>query len=108
VITRGEIYWARLDEPAGRRSVCVLTRDEALPVLRSVTIAEVSMRVRRGLGSHVEVGTDEGLDHTSSINCDAVTTIDRSRLDPAPVGCLDEVKRAQLDRALRFALDIRY
>jgi len=107
-MTRGEIYWARLDEPAGHRPVCVLTRDEALPVLRGVTIAEITTRVRRGLGSHVEVGSEEGLDHVSAINCDAVSTIDKGRLDAAPVGKLGEVKRAELDRGLRFALDIRY
>jgi hypothetical protein len=29
-------------------------------------------------------------------------------LDELPVGSLDEIKRAQLDRALRYALDIVY
>jgi hypothetical protein len=32
----------------------------------------------------------------------------QTSLDPEPVGRLDEVKRAQLDQALRYALDIRY
>jgi hypothetical protein len=34
--------------------------------------------------------------------------VPQAALDPAPLGRLDEVKRAQLDRALRYALDIRY
>jgi hypothetical protein len=29
-------------------------------------------------------------------------------LDPSPLGLLGEVERANLDRALRYALDIRY
>src|SRR6266540_4022201 len=33
---------------------------------------------------------------------------DQALMDPAPAGRLDEVTRARLDRALRYALDIRY
>jgi hypothetical protein len=32
----------------------------------------------------------------------------QAALDPEPVGRLDQVKWAELDRALRYALDIRY
>ena len=35
-------------------------------------------------------------------------TTSKPMLDPAPVGRLDEAKRAELDRALRYALDVRY
>jgi hypothetical protein len=37
-----------------------------------------------------------------------VLTTPRTALDPAPLGRLGEVERAHLDRALRYALDIRY
>jgi hypothetical protein len=42
------------------------------------------------------------------ISCDNVLTIPQAVLDPEAVGHLDEVKRAELDRALRYALEIRY
>ena len=42
------------------------------------------------------------------IGCDNLLTIPQAVLDPAPVGGLDEVRRAALDGALRYALDIRY
>ena len=35
-------------------------------------------------------------------------TTSKPMLDPAPVGRLDEAKRAELDRALPYALDVRY
>jgi hypothetical protein len=41
-------------------------------------------------------------------SCDNLLTVPQAMLDPAPVGRLDEVRRAELDRALRYALDIRY
>jgi mRNA-degrading endonuclease toxin of MazEF toxin-antitoxin module len=42
------------------------------------------------------------------INCDNLVTISMVRLDPNPAGHLDPGTRAQLDRALRYVLDIIY
>ena len=35
MVARGDVYWADLGPPAGRRPVCVLTRDAAIAVLRT-------------------------------------------------------------------------
>ncbi len=87
--------------------MCVLTRDAAIAVLRTVTCAPITRTVR-GIRSEVEVGREQGLPETSVISCDNVLTIPQELLDLEAVGRLDEVKRAELDRALRYALDIRY
>jgi mRNA interferase MazF len=87
--------------------VCVLTRDAAIAVLRSVTCAPITRTIRH-VRSEVEVGAEEGLPETSVISCDNLLTVPQAVLDAGPVGRLDEVKRAELDRALRYALDIRY
>jgi len=107
VVARGDIVWAELGAPAGRRPVCVLTRDAAIQVLSSVTCAPIT-RTIRGIRSEVEVGPDEGLPETSVITCDNVVTLPKSTLTEGPVGHLDLEKRAALDRALRYALDIQY
>lgn len=107
MVARGEVYWADLGPPAGRRPVCVLTRDAAIAVLHSVTCAPIT-RTIRGIHSEVEVGPGEGLPETSVISCDNVLTVPQSVLDPAAVGHLDQIKRAELDQALRYALDIRF
>lgn len=101
------MYWADLGPPAGRRPVCVLTRDAAIAVLHTVTCAPIT-RTMRGIRSEVRVGPDHGLPETSVISCDNVLTVPQGLLDPEAVGHLDEVKRAELDRALRYALDIVY
>ena len=62
----------------------------------------------RGIRSEVEVGPGQGLPETSVVSCDNVLTVPQRALDPVAVGHLDETKRAELDRALRYALDIRY
>ena len=87
--------------------MCLLTRDAALAVLGTVTCAPITRTVR-GIRSEVEVGAAEGLPAPSVVNCDNLITVPRAVLEPAAVGRLDEVKRAELDAALRYALDIRY
>ena len=65
-------------------------------------------RTIRGIRSEVEVGPEHGLPERCVICCDNVITVPIEDLDDEPVGRLDEVTRAGLDIALRFALDIVY
>jgi mRNA interferase MazF len=107
VVTRGDIIWTDLGSPAGRRPVCVVTRDAAIAVLSAVTCAPIT-RTIRGIRSEVEVGPDQGLPDQSVISCDNLITIPTTLLDAEPVGHLDLNSRARLDQALRYALDIQY
>lgn len=104
---RGEIYWASLDPPAGRRPVLVVTRDALIPHLTRITVAPVTRTVR-GIRSEVPVGRREGISADSVASCDNLTTIPKVGVDPRPVGRLGPAKLSQLDQALRFALEIRY
>jgi mRNA interferase MazF len=61
-----------------------------------------------GIRSEVEIGPDEGLPEACVINCDTIVTVPVDSFDRDPVGCLEEIKRSELDRALRYALDILY
>jgi len=76
-------------------------------VLNSVTCVPIT-RTIRGIRSEVEVGQPQGLPQASVLNCNNIFTLPQDVLDPQPVGRLDEVARAGLDQALRYALDIRY
>ena len=107
MVARNDIYWADLGPPAGRRPVCVLTRDAAIAVLTAVTCAPIT-RTIRGIRSEVELGPEHGLAEPCVISCDNVITVPLDDLDPEPVGHLDETSRAALDRALRYALDTVY
>ena len=107
MVARNDIVWADLGPPAGRRPVCVLTRDAAIAVLPSVTCAPIT-RTIRGIRTEVEVGPEQGLPERCVISCDSIISVPIDDLDDQPVGRLDEVTRASLDMALRFALDIVY
>ena len=104
---RGEVYWADLGPPAGRRPVVVLSRDAAIPVLTGVVAAPIS-RTIRDIASEIRLGTEQGLPEECAASCDSLLTIPKDRLEHSPVGMLGPDKIVELDRALRFALEISY
>lgn len=106
MVARGDIAWADLGPPAGRRPVCVLTRDPAIEVLTAVTCAPIT-RTIRGIHSEVEVGPAEGLPEASAVSCDNLITVPLALLDD-PIGRLGLERRIRLDHALRYALAIVY
>jgi len=59
----------------------------------------------QGLATQVRVGIEEGLKHDSWIHCDGLASIPKSELRNW-VGSLSRARLAELDRALRIALDI--
>lgn len=46
MVARGDIFWADFGPLAGRRSVCVITRDAAIEVRSAVTSAPISPKLR--------------------------------------------------------------
>lgn len=63
-------------------------------------------RTIRGIRSEVLLDAGCGLGDECVVSCDNLVTVGKVRLDEAPVGRLTLPQRAQLDRALRYALDI--
>jgi mRNA interferase MazF len=58
-----------------------------------------------GLATQVPVGVAEGLAHESSLHCDEVVSLQKTVLTDY-VGTLSPHKVAELNRALRVALDL--
>ncbi|HEX5137022.1 MAG TPA: type II toxin-antitoxin system PemK/MazF family toxin [Planctomycetota bacterium] len=99
---RGEIWWAELPAPAGRRPVVLLSRDEAYSVRELVTIAPVTTRVR-GLAVEVPLGREDGMPKACAANLDTITTVPKAALKDR-ITYLRAAKRRALDDAIRFAL----
>ncbi len=99
---RGEIWWANLPPPAGRRPVLLLSRDEAYAVREYVTVALVTTRVR-GLKAEVPLGSEDGLDRASVANLDNINTIPKTTLIHR-LGTLTHQKLKAVEKAIRFAL----
>jgi mRNA interferase MazF len=101
---RGEVWWAELPGPAGRRPVVLLSRNEAYAVRELVTVAPVTTRVRQ-IPTEVPLGPGEGLPKRCVVNLDTITTIPRRALTQ-PIGPLPPEMLAAVDRALMFALGL--
>lgn len=103
---RGEIYWAALPPPIGRRPVLLVTRTAAIGVRTAVTVAPIT-RTIRGIPSEVPLGRRHGLQTRSVAGCDSLQTIPKDVLGARAIGALSGDELLALDRALRFALGIR-
>jgi mRNA interferase MazF len=99
---RGEIWWAQLALPAGRRPVALVSRDAAYLVRSSVTVAEVSTVVR-AIPSEITLGTRDGMPRPCVINTDNLVTIPKALLE-SHITSLSKTKLEQLDAALQFSL----
>ena len=102
---RGEIWWAELPKPAGRRPVILLSRDEAYEIRRLVTVAPVTTRVR-GIPVEVALGPKDGMPRECVINFDTVTTIPKDALRER-LTVLSRAKVTAVEGALKFALGLR-
>lgn len=98
----GEIWEAELDK---RRPVVVVSRDDLRGRRESATVAAITTTVR-DLPTEVLVDHREGLPRASTINCDDLSTIRKARF-ARRIGRLSAAKVAELDDALRFALQLR-
>jgi len=102
---RGEVWWADLPRPAGRRPVVLLSRNEAYAVRQLVTVAPITTRIRR-IPTEVELGSGDGLPKRCVANLDTVTTIPKRTLTMR-ITALTLEKVVAVDRALKFALGLR-
>jgi mRNA interferase MazF len=104
-VKRGEIWWARLPMPAGRRPVVLVSRDSAYTVRASVTVIEVSTSIR-GIPTEIPLGKRDGLPKRCAANADSIVTIPKTWLE-SRISSLDAEKSHALNAALRFALALQ-
>lgn len=75
---RGDVWWAELPE-SGRRPVLVLTRNEALSVLKRVVCAPATRTVR-GIPTEIPVDEDDGMPAPCAFSFDNLETVPRAAL----------------------------
>jgi len=100
-IDQGDIWWADLPDPTGRRPVLVLTRTDAIPSLANVTVAPLT-RTIRGIPSEVRITTQDGVPTECAISLDNILTIRIKTLDK-PIAQLSRQRMEEVFQAVRFA-----
>ena len=95
------IHLARLDKS---RPVLVLTRELVRPHLNTVTIAPITTTIR-GLSTEIPCGPANGLEQSSAVACDHITTIPVANLG-RQIGRLLDQQEAALTDAIHAAFDL--
>ncbi len=101
---RGEIWWAELEQPAGRRPVVLLSRNEAYTVRSLVIVAPVTTRIRH-IPSEVQLGIDDGMQQECVANLDTITTIPKDCLQTR-LAILSAKKLKEVEAAIHFTLGL--
>ena len=99
---RGEVWWAELPPPFGRRPVVLLSRDEAYAIRNQLTVAPITTRIR-GIRSEVPLGAEQGLPKRCVANLDTMGTIPKVALRER-IALLPREKVQAINTAIRFAL----
>jgi mRNA interferase MazF len=100
-----EIWWAELPEPAGRRPVLLLTRNDAYSYLSKFIAAEITSTVRH-IASEVPLGEAEGLPRACVANFDSLRMVPRNALARC-AGRLARDREPEVKRAMGAALGWR-
>ena len=103
---RGEVWWARLPAPCGRRPVVLLARDEAYSLLTWVMVAPLTTTIR-AIPTAIPLDPhQDGVPRQSIVSLDNIQAIRKDWLETQVVQLSPEKVRA-IDLAIHFALGLR-
>jgi len=103
-MTRGEVWWANLPSPAGRRPVLIVTRTSAVSARNQLVVAQIT-RTIHSIPAEVPLAQTDGMPQNCVVNCDVLLTVPKSRLE-RKIAKLSDEKMAEVDAALRFSLEL--
>lgn len=101
---RGEVWWATLPQPAGRRPVLLLSRDVVYRVRKSATVAPLT-RTIRDIPTEVPVDRTDGIPRKSVVSLDDLVTLPLAVLTRC-ITTLSVARMREVDAAIRYALDV--
>ncbi|MGH8287591.1 MAG: type II toxin-antitoxin system PemK/MazF family toxin [Steroidobacteraceae bacterium] len=101
-MNRGEVCWYAFKAPDKKRPVLVLTRDSAIAVLNSVTIAPITSTIR-SIPTEVVLTEEDGLPHTCAASFDNLQTVPKGQIGDC-IARLSRRKMKQAAAAVSFAL----
>jgi mRNA interferase MazF len=78
-VNRGDIRWYTFKAPDKKRPVLILTRDSAITVLNSVTVAPITPTIR-SIPTEVVLTEEDGLPSTCAANFDNLQTVPKSNI----------------------------
>ncbi len=102
---RGEVWWALLQGPAGRRPVLLLSRDSMPQGRGEITVAYCTTTIRRR-PVEVLLTPKDGAPAVCVVNLDSINTVPKSCLKYR-ICTLSPAKMTEVKAALFEALDLK-
>ena len=99
---RGDICWYTFKTPDKKRPVLILTRDSAITVLNSVTVAPITSTIR-SIPTEVVLTQEDGLPDTCAANFDNLQTVSKGNIGDR-ISHLTTRKMKEAAKAISFAL----
>ena len=101
-MNRGDVCWYNFKTPDKKRPVLVLTRDSAITVLNSVTIAPITSTIR-SIPTELVLTEEDGLPHTCAANFDNLQTVPKGQIGDR-ITRLSRRRMQEAAAAVSFAL----
>lgn len=101
-MNRGDVCWYTFKAPDKKRPVLVLTRNSAIAVLNSVTIAPITSTIRN-IPTEVVLTQDDGLPNVCAANFDNIQTVPKSNIGDR-IARLTARRMSEAAAAVSFAL----
>ena len=101
-MNRGDTCWYAFKTPDKKRPVLILTRDSAIAILNSVTIAPITSTVR-SIPTEVVLTEEDGLPQTCAANFDNLQTVPKSQIGDR-ITRLSRRRMTEAAAAVSFAL----
>jgi mRNA interferase MazF len=101
-VNRGDVCWYTFNVPDKKRPVLILTRDSAIAVLNSVTVAPITSTIR-SIPTEVVLTKDDGMPDTCAANFDNLQTVPKSAVGYR-ITRLTARKMREAGAAVSFAL----
>lgn len=101
-MNRGDVCWYHFKTPDKKRPVLILTRNSAITVLNSVTIAPITSTIR-SIPTELVLTEEDGLPHTCAANFDSLQTVLEGQIGDR-ITRLSRRRMQEVAAAVSFAL----
>lgn len=101
---KGDIWWAELEKPIGRRPVLILSRNTSVATRDFIIVSPVTTRVRH-IPSEVPLHKQDGMPKECVVNLDVIYTVPKRELLDKIVALSDNKLQA-IEKTLKYVLDL--
>jgi mRNA interferase MazF len=103
-MNRGDVCWYTFKAPDKNRPVLILTRESAISVLNSVTIAPITSTIR-SIPTELLLTEQDGVPHACAANFDNLQTVSKSNIGNR-ITRLTSRRMKEVAAAVSFALGL--